>query len=199
MVFYIKYSNNVCRVACITMDSWKMTSSSKKTIKKDKDDLLKTVGMENVKATIFLTNLTFLTLKLTNYQSNLWYFCDKLYIRYFWLRYTMKNIELVQITLQPFEYVMYAGVTFPNDSCFMTLVASALKYFIGVILQQIHCSHGLNLGAKRVSSCEFRAALVSALISIYFILFDKVSQTLGQKWWPYWILGSFVHRQSISN
>ena len=28
-----------------------------------------------------------------------------------------------------------------------------------------------------VSSCKFRAALVSALININFILFDKVSQT----------------------
>ena len=43
--------------------------------KKDKDDLLKTIGIENVKATIFLTDLTFLTPKLTNCQSNL-YFCD---------------------------------------------------------------------------------------------------------------------------
>ena len=79
----------------------------------------------------------------------------------------MKDTELVQITLQLFEYVMYAGVTFPNDSCFMTLVASALKYFIDVILQQIHC--------------KFSAALVSALISINFILFDKVSQTFLSK------------------
>ena len=76
---------------------------------------------------------------------------------------------------------MYAGVTFPNDSCFVTQVASALKYFIDVILQQIHYSHGLNLGAKTVSSCKFRAALVSALISINFILFDKVSQTFLEK------------------
>ena len=44
--------------------------------KNDKDDLLKTLGIENVKATIFLTDLTFLTQKLTNYQSNLWYFND---------------------------------------------------------------------------------------------------------------------------
>ena len=151
--------------------------------KKDKDDLLKTVEMENVKATIFVTNLTFLTLKLSNYQSNLWYVCDKLCMKYLWLRYTMKDTELVQITLQLFEYVMYAGVTFPNDSCFMTLVASALKYFIDVILQQIHC--------------KFSAALVSALISINFILFDH--KHFCQKWWPYWILGSFAHRQSISN
>ena len=39
--------------------------------KKDKDDLLNTIGIENVKATIFWTDLTFLTPKLTNYQSNL--------------------------------------------------------------------------------------------------------------------------------
>ena len=39
--------------------------------KKDKDDLLKkTIGIENIKATIFVTDLTFLTPKLTNYQSN---------------------------------------------------------------------------------------------------------------------------------
>ena len=74
--FRIKDTNNVGRVACITMDSWKMRSSSEQTIKKDKDDLLKTIGIKNVKATIFLTGLTFLTSKLTNYQSNLWYFCD---------------------------------------------------------------------------------------------------------------------------
>ena len=71
-----------------------------------------------------------------------------------------------------------AGVTFPNDLCVMTLVASAPKYFIDVILLQIHCSHGLNLGGKKtISSCKFRAPLVSALISINCILFDKVSQT----------------------
>ena len=71
--FYIKDTNNVRCVACITMDSWKMWSSSEK---KDKDDLLKTKGIENVEAIIFLSNLTFLTPKLTNYQSNLLYFCD---------------------------------------------------------------------------------------------------------------------------
>ena len=62
----------------------------------------------------------------------------------------MKATESVQITLQLLKYVMYAVVTFPNDSSdsFMTLVASAPKYFIGVILLQIHCSHGLNLGVK---------------------------------------------------
>ena len=58
----------------------------------------------------------------------------------------MKATESVKITLQFLKYVMYAGVTFPNDPCFMTLVASAPKYFIEVILLQIHCSHGLNLG-----------------------------------------------------
>ena len=94
----------------------------------------------------------------------------------------MKATESVQITLQLLKYVMYAGVRFPNDSCFMTLVASAPKYFIDVILLQIHCSHGLNLGVKKtVSSCKFRAALVSALISINFILFDMVSQTFLAK------------------
>ena len=60
----------------------------------------------------------------------------------------MKATESVQITLQLLKYVMYAGVTFPNDSCFMTLVGSAPKYFIDVILLQINCSHGLNLGVK---------------------------------------------------
>ena len=38
-----------------------MRSSSEKTIKKDNDDLLKTIGIENAKATIFLTDLTSLT------------------------------------------------------------------------------------------------------------------------------------------
>ena len=36
----------------------------------------------------------------------------------------MKATESVQITLQLLKYVMCAGVTLPNDSCFMTLVAS---------------------------------------------------------------------------
>ena len=43
---------------------------------RDKHDLLKRIGIENVKTTIFLTDLTFLSPKLINYQSNLWYFCD---------------------------------------------------------------------------------------------------------------------------
>ena len=60
----------------------------------------------------------------------------------------MKANASVQITLQLLRYVMYASVTFPYDSCFMTLVASAPKYFIDVILLQIHCSHGLKLGVK---------------------------------------------------
>ena len=60
----------------------------------------------------------------------------------------MKATESVQITLQLLKYVMYAGVTFLNDSCVMTLVASAPKCFIDVIVLQIHCSHGLNLGVK---------------------------------------------------
>ena len=46
----------------------------------------------------------------------------------------MKATELLQITLQLLRYLMYADVTFPNDSCFMTLVESAPKYFIDVIL-----------------------------------------------------------------
>ena len=37
----------------------------------------------------------------------------------------MKATELVHFALQLLKYVMYAGVTFPNDSCFMILVASA--------------------------------------------------------------------------
>ena len=61
----------------------------------------------------------------------------------------MKATESVQISLQLLKYVMYAGVTFPNDSCFMTLVAIAPKYLIDVILLQIHCSQGLNLGVKK--------------------------------------------------
>ena len=60
----------------------------------------------------------------------------------------MKATESVQITLQLLKYVMYADLTFPNDSCVITLVASAPKYVIGVILLQIHCSHGLNLRVK---------------------------------------------------
>ena len=66
------------------------------------------------------------------------------YMKYLWLRYTMKATESVQITLQLLKYVLFAGVTFLNDSCVMTLVASAPKYFIGVILL-----HGLNLGVKK--------------------------------------------------
>ena len=61
----------------------------------------------------------------------------------------MKATESVQISLQLLKYVMYAGITFPNDSCFMTVVASAPKYFIDIILLQIHCSHELNLGVKK--------------------------------------------------
>ena len=58
----------------------------------------------------------------------------------------MKATESLQITLQ--HYVMYAGVTFPNYSSFMTLVATIPKYFIDVILLQIHCSNGMNIGVK---------------------------------------------------
>ena len=46
----------------------------------------------------------------------------------------MKATDSMQITLQILKYVMYAYVNFQNDSCFMTVVASAPKYFIGVIL-----------------------------------------------------------------
>ena len=111
----------------------------------------------------------------------------------------MKATESMQITLQILKYVMYAGVTFQNGSCFMTLVADAPKYFINVILLHIHCSQGLTLGVKKVSSRKFRTTLVSALVTINFILFDMVSQTFLAKWWPYCILGCFAHRQSISN
>ena len=52
----------------------------------------------------------------------------------------MEATESMQITLQILKYVMYAGETFQNGSCFMTLVASVPKYFIDVILLQIHCS-----------------------------------------------------------
>ena len=142
--------------------------------KKDKDYLLKKkIGIENIKATIFVTILTFLTRKLTNYQSNdIFVTSNRIY---FWLRYKMKATEPMQIILQILRYVLYAGVTFEYDSTFMTLVASALKYFIDVILLQIHCSQGLTLGLKTVSSCKFRSALISAVISINFILFDMVS------------------------
>ena len=61
------------------MDSWQNEVLIRENQQKDKDDLLQAIGIENVKATIFLTDLTFLTPKLTNYQSNLWYFGDKLY------------------------------------------------------------------------------------------------------------------------
>ena len=60
----------------------------------------------------------------------------------------MKTTELLHIRPQLLKYVMYADVTFPNDSCVMTQVGSAPKYLIDVILLQIHCSHGLNLGVK---------------------------------------------------
>ena len=46
----------------------------------------------------------------------------------------MKATESVQITLQLLKCVMYAGVAFPNDSYFMTLVTSAPKYFLDGIL-----------------------------------------------------------------
>ena len=39
----------------------------------------------------------------------------------------MKATESVQITLQLLKYLMYAGVTIPNDSWFLALVASAPK------------------------------------------------------------------------
>ena len=60
----------------------------------------------------------------------------------------MKATESMQITLQISEYVMYADVTFQNGPCFMTLVASAPKYIINIILLQIHSSQGLTLGVK---------------------------------------------------
>ena len=91
----------------------------------------------------------------------------------------MEATEPVQITLQLLKYVMYAGVTFPNDSCGMTLVYSKCTQ----IFYWCHLATNAlqpwteSWGKKTVSSCKFRAALVSALISINFILFDKVSQT----------------------
>ena len=115
--------------------------------KKDKDGLLKTIGIENNKATIFLTDLTFLAQNWPTINRIYDIFVTS-YIKYLWLRYTMKATESVQITLQLLKYVMYAGVTLPNDSCFMILVASAPKYFIDVILLQIHCSYGLTLEVK---------------------------------------------------
>ena len=37
----------------------------------------------------------------------------------------MEASESMQITLQISKYVMHADITFQNDSCFMSLVASA--------------------------------------------------------------------------
>ena len=71
----------------------------------------------------------------------------------------MKVTESMPITLQLLKYVMYACVTFPNSSCFMILVASAPKYFIGVILLQIHCSHGLKLGVKHGFSLQIESSI----------------------------------------
>ena len=94
----------------------------------------------------------------------------------------MKATESEQIALQLLKYVMYAGVTFPSDSCFMTLVASAPKYFIDVILLQIHCSDWLNLGINKwFLPANLEQDEFSVLISINFILFDKVSQTFLAK------------------
>ena len=53
---------------------------------------------------------------------------------------------------------------------------------------------------KTVSSRKFRTALVSVLISINFILFDKVSQTFLAKMVVILDIGEFCSpRQSISN
>ena len=46
-----------------------------------------------------------------------------------------------------------------------------------------------------VSSCKFRAALVSALISITFILFDKVSQTFSAKLVAMLDIGEFCSQE----
>ena len=128
------------------MASRKMMSSSKKTIKRTRIILLIGIGIENIKAKIFLTDLTFLTPKPTYHTINQIYdIFGTSFMKYLWLRYKMKATESVQITLQLLKYVMYTGVTFPNDPYFMTLVASTPKYLIDVILLQIHCSHGLNL------------------------------------------------------
>ena len=120
--------------------------------------------------------------------------CEGLY----WLGYKMKAAESVQITLQIFKYVMYADVAFQNDSCFMTLVASAPKYSIGVILLQIHCNQSLTLGVKTVSSCKFRAALILALISTNFILFDMVSQIFFGKMVAIWHIGNLFLTNPIA-
>ena len=46
----------------------------------------------------------------------------------------MKATYSMQITLQILKYVMYAYINFQNDACFMTVIASATKYCIDVIL-----------------------------------------------------------------
>ena len=48
------------------------------------------------------------------------------------------------------------------------------------------------LGWKMVSSCKFRAALVSALISINFVLFGKVSQNFLAKMVAILDIGVFI-------
>ena len=97
-----------------------------------------------------MTDLIFLTVKLTNYQSNdIFVTSNRIYL---WLRYKIKATESMQIALQILRYVLYADAAFRMTHV-LTLVSSAPKYFIGVILLQIHCSLGLTLGVKIVSSC----------------------------------------------
>ena len=81
----------------------------------------------------------------------------------------------MQITLHILKYVMYADVTFQNDSCFDSS-SKCTQIVIDVILLQIHCSQRLTLGVKMASSRKFRAAVITALIDINFVLFDMVSQ-----------------------
>ena len=64
----------------------------------------------------------------------------------------MKATESVQITLQLLKYVMYV-----------------------ILLQNTLQPWTESWDRKKLFACKFRAALVSALISIDFILFDKVS------------------------
>ena len=91
----------------------------------------------------------------------------------------MEATESVHITLQLLKYVMYAGVTLPNDWCVMTLIYSKCTqiFYLCHLAAKTLQPWTESWGKKTVSSCKFRAALVSALININFILFDKVSQT----------------------
>ena len=89
-----------------------------------------------------MTDLTFLTQKQTNCQSNIFMTSYRIYL---WLRYKTKATESMQITLQILKYVVYADMT----HVLWLVVASAPKSFIDVILLQLHCSQGQNLGGEK--------------------------------------------------